>query len=52
MEEHRAAGTIPFEEVRNAIEDELDQAEGERLYRAWTGRLHRKYFVQVFDTEM
>ena len=52
LEDHKDAGMVPFEEVRQSIDDELKQQEGERLYTAWTERLRRKYYVQVFDTEI
>ena len=50
--DQKDAGMVPFEEVRKAIEDELKQQEGERLYKAWTERLRRKYYVQVFETTL
>lgn len=52
LEDHKDAGMVPFEEVRQTIEDELKQQEGERLYKAWTERLRRKYYVQVFETNL
>jgi parvulin-like peptidyl-prolyl isomerase len=48
LEEFQPAGTIPFEEVRKSIEDQLRDEEADRLYKAWTNRLRRKFYVQVF----
>jgi peptidyl-prolyl cis-trans isomerase SurA len=50
LDEFRAAGLIPFEEVRKELEDDAREAEAERLYKAWIDRLRRKFYVQVFDT--
>ena len=48
VEERQAARVRTLDEVRPQLEQELRQAEGERLYTRWIDRLKRKYFVQVF----
>jgi len=51
LEERQASETVPFEDARPKIEEELKQAEAERLYSAWMERLRKKHHVQVFAIE-
>ncbi len=48
LDERKTAGVQSFDEVRQQIEDELRQAEGERLFSAWIERLKLKHNVHVF----
>jgi len=48
VEEKKAAGFVPYETVRQTIEDELKQTEAARLYKAWIDRLRNKHYVQIF----
>ncbi|MBN1268152.1 MAG: peptidyl-prolyl cis-trans isomerase [Kiritimatiellae bacterium] len=40
--------TVPFEEAKTKIEEELRRAEEERLYKTWIDRLREKYYVKIF----
>ena len=48
IEDHMPARFKPFDDVRKEIENELKQAEAERLYKAWIQRLKRNHYVQIF----
>jgi peptidyl-prolyl cis-trans isomerase SurA len=48
VEKRRDAGVVPFEQVRAELENELKQAEADRLYNEWMLRLRRKHYVQIF----
>lgn len=47
LEARQNASVIPFEEVRAQLEEELWQAEAQRLYELWINRLKKKYYVNV-----
>lgn len=49
LDDRKEAGVMSFDEVRQKIEEELKQAEGERLMSAWIERLRKKHHVQTFD---
>ncbi len=47
VEDRRAGGAIPFEEIRDRIERELRQREVRRLHEEWMARLRRSAHVEV-----
>ncbi len=51
VEARKNAQVRPFEEVRTEIEEELFQAESNRLYDAWIARLRKKFNVKLFETD-
>ncbi|TAN36994.1 MAG: hypothetical protein EPN23_07100 [Verrucomicrobia bacterium] len=46
--DRKAASVKPLVAVYNELEDELRQAEAERIHKDWIKRLKQKYFVKVF----
>lgn len=49
MEDYKPAGIQTFEEVREKLEGDLRQEEGERLYAEWIKRLKNRHHVQIFE---
>lgn len=49
VEAREPARTIPFEEVRPRLEEELRKAETRRAYRRWIERLKTRHAIQLFD---
>ena len=48
VEDRRDERCVPFEEVREELEQELRRDETNRIYNEWTARLREKHFVQIF----
>jgi len=42
------ATVIPFEDVQESIQNELQQKETQRLYKAWIDRLKKKSYIKKF----
>jgi parvulin-like peptidyl-prolyl isomerase len=49
LEARDAAGVKPLESVRTELEDELRQAEGQRLYAQWIKRLKKTHYYHLYD---
>jgi peptidyl-prolyl cis-trans isomerase SurA len=49
LDQRQEAGTVAFDEVRPKIEEELRNAEAERLFNAWMKRLKDKNSVKIFE---
>ena len=47
VEAKKNASVIPFDDVRNQIEEELHKAEELKMYKAWIERLKRKFYVNI-----
>lgn len=48
LEDREEASYVPFEGVKDEIEETLRREEGERLYKNWVDRLRNKYTVKVY----
>ena len=51
VEAKKNASTVPFDDVRAKIEEELRRAEELKMYKAWIERLKRKFYVKVLVDE-
>jgi len=48
LEARKEATVVPYEEVKDEIEQQLRAVEDERLFDDWMARLKQKYYVKVF----
>ncbi len=48
VEARQNASVVPFDEVRDDLEEELRQAAAADLYAAWIARLRSKHFVKLY----
>ena len=49
LDDRREAGSVPFEEVRSAIEKDLRRKEMRRLNAVWMEQLRKDAYIQIVD---
>ncbi|MEM7396609.1 MAG: peptidyl-prolyl cis-trans isomerase, partial [Verrucomicrobiota bacterium] len=48
LEERKLASAVPFDQLKDKIENQIRRTEEDRLYKAWIDRLKKNHHVKIF----